>query len=231
MNTRKITRRTDRRNRNGFNSNNKFSSSGFPKRFNNTRRTRRPIRRLFPKFRRNRNRLQRVQNALGYNNRNFRNRQKRNNFNSLPYKTKPNNYNNNNNKREVFVKGLPRFVDSKILFNLFKNEGRINQCNVLYDNIGFSRGIGKIEFADFRDAWKVINKWNNSDYKGFTLKLEYKKAINGKNAGNTNGNSMKNGNNRNYGVLSNYRTFNSYSRNFKGNRYNYNNYRYSRYKY
>ena len=227
MNSRKITRPTYRRNRNGFLSNNKLSSTGFPKRFNNIKRTRRPIRRLFPKIRRNR--LQRVQNALGYN-RKFRNPQKKNNFNPLSYKTNQNNY-NNNNKREVFVKGLPRFVDNKILFNLFRNEGRINQCNVLYDNIGFSRGIGKIEFADFRDAWKAINKWNNSNYKGFTLKLEYKKTINGQKAGNTIGNSMKYNNNRNYGGSSNYGKINGYSRNYNGNRYNYNNYGYSRYKY
>ena len=94
---------------------------------------------------------------------------------------------------------------------MFKNEGRNNQCSVLYDNIGFSRGIGKIEFTNFRDAWKAINNWNNSNYKGSTLKLEYKKTINGQKAVNTNANSMKNNNNkRNYGGSSIYGKFNHF---------------------
>ena len=72
-----------------------------------------------------------------------------------------NNADQNYNKRDIYVKGLPRFVDNKGLFNLFGNEGRIVECKILYDNIGFSRVIGKIVFVDFRDAWKTINKWNN----------------------------------------------------------------------
>ena len=155
------------------------------------------------------------------------------NYNRFTLNGKPNNRNNNNtnNKREIFVKGLPKFVDNKVLFNLFKNEGRINQCKVLYDNVGFSRGIGKIEFSDFRDALKAINKWNNSNYKGFTLKLEYRKTNNGQKSGNTVNNTKNVGNNKNYGNSSNYAQYNGYSKKYKGNYYNYNNYRNSRYYY
>ena len=235
MNTRKTTRRTIRT---GLGAKNKFTQNRLRKRINNTRQNR-PNRRYFPKFRKNR--LQRVQNVLGYN-RNFRNPRPNINFNRFPSVTKPNNkpfmnnnINNNANqnysKREIYVKGLPRFVDNKGLFNLFRNEGRIVECKILYDNIGFSRGIGKIVFVDFRDAWKTINKWNNTNYKGFTLKLEYKKMKNNQNGVNTGKNSMKVGNNKNYGGPSNFTIFNGYSRIYNGNRSNYNNYGYSRYKY
>ena len=223
MNTRKIARNTLR---NRFQAKSKFSSTRFPKRLNYSR-ANRLNRRLFPKFRRNR--LQRVQTILGYNRKYQRARPKRNYSNYYSFKISPKT--NVNSKKEVFVKGLPRFVDNKGLFNLFKNEGRIVKCNVLYDNIGFSRGIGKLEFADFRDAWKVIKKWNNTPYKGFTLKLEYKKMNNGQN-GNVKGNdSTKLIYNKNYINSSNYLKYNGYNRNYNRNYNNNYNYRYSRYKY
>ena len=220
MNTSKITRHSLR---NRFQVKNKFSSIRPPKRLNYTR-TNRQNRRLYPKFRRNR--LQRVQNILGY--RKFKTATPNRNYTNYFSSNKIQNA-TANSKKEIFVKGLPRFVDNKGLFNLFKNEGRIVKCNVLYDSIGFSKGIGKLEFADFRDAWKAIKKWNNTPYKGFTLKLEYKKIKNGQN-GNVNG---YNNNKNNPNSSSNYRKYTGYNMNYNRNYYNnYNyNYRYSRYKY
>ena len=213
--------------RNGFSPRNKFSANKRISKINNRNRINRPNRRQFPKIKRNR--LQRVQNIIRYNN-NYQNSRFRRNF----YQKRNTNAisNINNAKREVFVKGLPRFVDNKGLFNLFKGDGRISQCKILYDNIGFSRGIGKIEFVDFRDAWRTIKKWNNSVYKGFTLKLEYKKMKNEKSQQNALTNPAQFRNNNNYGkISSNYRQFNGYFRNLNGNLYNYNNYGYNRYKY
>ena len=228
------TRRTKRITRRTFNARFlptvKYSTTRYPKRYTNTKLLR-PTRRFFQKYRRNR--LQRVQNIIRYN-KTFQRPGPKKIYNRYTLNGKPNNIgniNNANNKREIFVKGLPRYVDNKGLFNLFKNEGRINQCKILYDNIGFSRGIGKIEFSDFRDAWKAINKWNNSNYKGFTLKLEYKKTNNGQKAGNTGNNPKNDRNNKNYVNSSNYTQYNGYSKKYKGNNYKYNNYRYSKYYY
>ena len=220
-----------------------YSPTGYRKRYTNTRPLR-PNRKFFQKYRRNR--LQRVQNALRYH-KALRRPGLRKNYNRYSLNgrsTNNRNSNNANNKRVIFVKGLPRFVDNKILFNLFKNEGRINQYKILYDNIGFSRGIGKIEFSDFRDALKTINKWNNTSYKGFTLRLEYKKSNNGQKTGNADNNLKNDGNNKTYGNFSNYVQYNgpskkygnssdyvqnnSYSK-YNGNTYNYNDYRYKRY--
>ena len=220
-----------------------YSPTGYRKRYTNTRPLR-PNRKFFQKYRRNR--LQRVQNALRYH-KALRRPGLRKNYNRYSLNgrsTNNRNSNNANNKRVIFVKGLPRFVDNKILFNLFKNEGRINQYKILYDNIGFSRGIGKIEFSDFRDALKTINKWNNTSYKGFTLRLEYKKSNNGQKTGNADNNLKNDGNNKTYGNSSNYVQYNGYSKKYgnssdyvqnnsyskyNGNTYNYNDYRYKRY--
>ena len=199
---------------------NKFSLNKFSK-FSYSQKNR-LNRRLLPKDRRNR--LQRVQNGLGYYRKFKRIRQQRNNY----YSANTRQNTNVNSNKEIFVKGLPRFIDNKGLFNLFKNEGRIIKCNVLYDKIGFSTGIGKIEFADFRDVWKVIKKWNNTPYKGFTLKLEYKRA---KNAQNAKVDSTKLGYNKNYRNSSNIINNNGYFRKNNGIYYNNFNYRYSRYKY
>jgi hypothetical protein len=143
--------------------------------------TRRPRfnKRFIPRT--NRNRLQRVQNVINYS----KNYQR-------PYQQRPYNVNNNTNpnfnstnisgynNREIYVKNLPRFVDDQMLFNLFKSEGRILNSNILYDNVGFSRGIGRILFMNFKDAMNVIKKWNNTEFKGNVLKVEYKTVKNGK---------------------------------------------------
>ena len=228
MNSRR-TKRITRHTFNGrFSTKVKYSPAGHQKRFVANNRLQRPTRRFFQKYRRNR--LQRVQNNLRYI-KTFQRPLFKKNYNHYSLTSKPynnRNSNNSNNRREIFVKGLPKFVDNKGLFNLFKNEGRINQCKILYDNVGFSRGIGKIEFSDFKDAWKAINNWNNSIYKGFTLKLEYRKSKNRQASGNTNNNLKNDRNNKNYGNSYNYVQYNGYPKKYNGNGYNYNNYRYSR---
>lgn len=76
--------------------------------------------------------------------------------------------------RNIIVKGLPRSVNDKELFNLFRYEGRLVKCWVIYDKLGLSKGLGEMVFANPRDTWKVIQKWNNTFYKGKTLKIVYK---------------------------------------------------------
>ena len=190
-------------------------------------RRRKLLKRFYPQNRQNRryyqktrrNRLQRVQNILGFN-RNYQQRRQTKQNNNYSKFSPRNNQNQNQNaisKREVYIKGLPRYVDNKGLFNLFKNEGRIVHYNILYDNVGFSKGVGKIEFADFRDALNVINKWNNSTYKGVTLKAEYKKMQKGKiENGNNSQSQFRKNNNYNNGFSS----YQNYSRKLFGNGYN-----------
>lgn len=201
--------------------------------------TRRPRfnKRFIPRT--NRNRLQRVQNVINYSKNYQRPYQQR--LYNVNNNTNPSfNSNNSNgyNNREIYVKNLPRFVDDQMLFNLFKNEGRILSSNILYDNVGFSRGIGRILFMNFRDAMNVIKKWNNTEFKGNVLKVEYKTVKNGENRngtynkfGNGINNNMRN-NNYIRPFNQNFNRNNTYSNKFRNNYYynNYGNNGFSRYR-
>ena len=183
----------------------------------------------------NRNRLQRVQNVININKNYQRPYQQRpyNGNNNISNNTNINgNVNNRNgyNNREIYVKNLPRFVDDQMLFNLFKKEGMILSSNILYDNVGFSRGIGRILFMNFKDTMNVIKKWNNTEYKGNVLKVEYKTVKNGDNR-NSNYNQFGNGNvnnrwNNNYvrPFNPNFNRNNTYSTKFRSGYYSNNNY-------
>ena len=193
--------------------------------------TRRPRfnKRFIPRT--NRNRLQRVQNVINYS-KNYQRPYQQRSYN-VNNNTNPSfNSNNSNgyNNREIYVKNLPRFVDDQMLFNLFKSEGRILSSNILYDNVGFSRGIGRILFMNFRDAMNVIKKWNNTEFKGNVLKVEYKTVKNGENRngtynkfGNGINNNMRN-NNYIRPFNQNFIRNNTYSNKFRNNYYYNNNY-------
>ena len=193
--------------------------------------TRRPRfnKRFIPRT--NRNRLQRVQNVININ-KNYQRPYQQRSYN-VNNNTNPSfNSNNSNgyNNREIYVKNLPRFVDDQMLFNLFKNEGRILSSNILYDNVGFSRGIGRILFMNFRDAMNVIKKWNNTEFKGNVLKVEYKTVKNGENRngtynkfGNGINNNMRN-NNYVRPFNPNFNRNNTYSTKFRSGYYSNNNY-------
>ena len=183
----------------------------------------------------NRNRLQRVQNVININKNYQRPYQQRpyNGNNNISNNSNINgNVNNRNgyNNREIYVKNLPRFVDDQMLFNLFKKEGMILSSNILYDNVGFSRGIGRILFMNFKDTMNVIKKWNNTEYKGNVLKVEYKTVKNGDNRNSTY-NKFGNGNvnnrwNNNYvrPFNPNFYRNNTYSTKFRSGYYSNNNY-------
>ena len=170
-----------------------------------------------------RNRLQRVQNVIN-SDKNFRRPYQQRSFNNN--NNANNNGNNNNyvnNNREIYVKGLPRYMDHQGLFNLFRKEGRIINSNIVYDNVGFSRGVGRILFANFRDAMNVVKKWNNVDFKGNTLKVEYKAPkINAANRNNNAYNKFGKDNNWNNNYIRpfNFNQTNNYSNKFRYNYYN-----------
>ena len=137
----------------------------------------------------NRNRLSRAQNNLNRNRRGpFRRRPKFNNFRrrrNLRYKL-------------IFVGNLPFDVNSRRLRQLFQSEGRIISANIVRGRQG-SKGYGFIEFYNPRDAWRSIQKWNNTTLGGRYITVEY-------------------GRGRRF---RNYRTrFNNYNNNYQYQRYN-----------
>lgn len=88
-----------------------------------------------------------------------------------------NNFNRRRNLRLriVFVGGLPLDVDNRRLYSLFRSEGRIVGCRMVFNRMGLSKGYGFIEFQNPRDAWRAIQKWNNTNLGGRTISVEYRK--------------------------------------------------------
>ena len=137
-----------------------------------TRRARLDRRNRRQGLRPNRNRLSRAQNNLNRNRRGpFRNRRRFNNFRrrNLRYKI-------------IFVGNLPFDVTSRRLRQLFSVEGRIFEANIVRGKYG-SKGYGFVEFYNSRDAWRSIQKWDNTSLGGRLITVEYgrRRARNGNN--------------------------------------------------
>ena len=114
----------------------------------------------------NRNRLYRAQNNIKRNRQRgpIRNRRRYNNFRTR----------RNPRYRIIFVANLPYNVNNRTLRNLFRREGRINDSHIVYGKNG-SKGYGFIEFNNPRDAWRSIQKWNNTTLDGRTIVVQYRK--------------------------------------------------------
>ena len=126
----------------------------------------RAYKRLFSNLRINR--FLRVMDALAYK-RKFHNCRCNQCINHFPIGLKQSL--NFNSERVVYIKDLPLYFSRRMLFHLFKKEGRILFCKIYYDDLGFPKGVGKIEFEEPRVASKVIKKWNNLPFRGTVLKL------------------------------------------------------------
>ena len=135
-----------------------------PQRRQNLRRNRltRRTRRQAP--RPNRNRLSRAQNNINRNRLGLNRRRRYNNFRTR----------RNPNYRIIFVANLPFNVDNRLLRDLFRREGRITQSKIVYGNNG-SKGYGFIEFYNPRDAWRSIQRWNNTMLGGRKIVVQYRK--------------------------------------------------------
>ena len=153
---------------------------------------------------RNRNRLFRAQNNINRNNiRSGRNNNRRR-FNN--YLTR-----RNLKLRIIFVANMPFNINSRMLRNLFRGEGRIYQARIVNGRNG-SKGYGFVEFYNPRDAWRSIQKWNNTLLGGRRIVVQYRKKRRDRN----------NFGNRGFNGYNNYQRFgqtrqgNGYGRNFKG---------------
>ena len=151
------------------------------------RRRQRLITRRNRRFVPRRNRLARAQNNQNRNGR-LRNRRFRrfNNFNRRP----------NFQRRIIFVGGLPNRITNRALLQLFRREGRIISYRVMKNRAGFSRGFGFVEFARPRDAWRSIQKWNNTTLDRNIIKVQFRRRrrnFNQRRFGNNNFNNRNNG--------------------------------------
>ena len=153
---------------------------------------------------RNRNRLFRAQNNINRNNTRSGRNNNRRRFNN--YLTR-----RNLKLRIIFVANMPFNINSRMLRNLFRGEGRIYQARIINGRNG-SKGYGFVEFYNPRDAWRSIQKWNNTLLGGRRIIVQYRKKRRNRN----------NFGNRGFNGYNNYQRFgqtrqgNGYGRNFKG---------------
>ena len=153
---------------------------------------------------RNRNRLFRAQNNINRNNTRSGRNNNRRRFNN--YLTR-----RNLKLRIIFVANMPFNINSRMLRNLFRGEGRIYQARIVNGRNG-SKGYGFVEFYNPRDAWRSIQKWNNTLLGGRRIIVQYRKKRRNRN----------NFGNRGFNGYNNYQRFgqtrqgNGYGRNFKG---------------
>ena len=150
------------------------------------RRRQRLITRRNRRFVPRRNRLARAQNNQNRNGR-LRNRRFRrfNNFRRPNFQ-----------RRIIFVGGLPNRITNRALLQLFRREGRIINYRVMRNRAGFSRGFGFVEFARPRDAWRSIQKWNNTTLDRNIIKVQFRRRrrnFNQRRFGNNNFNNRNNG--------------------------------------
>ena len=152
----------------------------------------------------NRNRLFRVQNNIKRNNNNQRGPNRNNRrFNNFRFRRNP--YN-----RIIYVANIPYKITSRTLRNLFIKEGRINRAYVVVGRNG-SKGYGFVEFNNPRDAWRSIQKWNNTFLEGRKIIVKFRKRR-----------ILRNRGLNNYNYNNNYQRFNQlrqqrgFGRGFRG---------------
>ena len=76
-------------------------------------------------------------------------------------------------RRTIFVGRLPFRINDDMLHRLFRFEGKIISARIIKDFNGRSKGFGFIEFENPRDAFRCINKWNNTFLQGQIIKVHY----------------------------------------------------------
>ena len=76
-------------------------------------------------------------------------------------------------RRTIFVGRLPIKINDGVLHRLFRAEGNIISAHVIKDFEGRSKGFGFVEFQNPRDAWKSIQKWNNTYLAGQIIRVRY----------------------------------------------------------
>ncbi|KAJ6241439.1 polyadenylate-binding protein [Anaeramoeba flamelloides] len=69
----------------------------------------------------------------------------------------------------IFISNLDEGIDSRILYQTFKQFGEIHSCKVSTNNEGVSNGYGYVHFAEEKDALKAIQTVNGRIIKGRTV--------------------------------------------------------------
>eukprot|EP01063_Lacrimia_lanifica_P032654 TRINITY_DN5614_c0_g2_i1.p1 TRINITY_DN5614_c0_g2~~TRINITY_DN5614_c0_g2_i1.p1 ORF type:complete len:566 (+),score=296.40 TRINITY_DN5614_c0_g2_i1:87-1784(+) len=69
----------------------------------------------------------------------------------------------------VFIKGLEKSVDTKVLYDTFSSYGNILSCKVVTDDQGNSKGYGFVHYDGEEPAKKAIEALDGTDLRGSTV--------------------------------------------------------------
>ena len=78
-------------------------------------------------------------------------------------------------RKSIYVGNLPYQINDVVLFRLFRSEGNIVSARVVKDFGGKSKGFGFIEFQNPRDAFRSIQKWDNTFLGGKVIKVHFRR--------------------------------------------------------
>lgn len=102
--------------------------------------------------------------------RNFHNRRNRRSyFNCLYRSENP----KNDNRRRIVVENLNKDIQNPDLQKLFEPYGKLTRCGIKYDKMGQSKGLADIEFSSHEECEKAIQKLDNADINGVSLRVKY----------------------------------------------------------
>lgn len=77
---------------------------------------------------------------------------------------------------KIYVGNLDYGVNKQSLEELFSEAGQVTDAVVITDrNTGRSKGFGFVEFDSEESATKAIEKFNEQDFQGRELKIDYAK--------------------------------------------------------
>ena len=119
-------------------------------------------------------------NNFGFQRRNFQNNRRgrfRNQFNqrrNLGFR-RFNNFGRTSNYRRLYLSNLPPFLRRQELYNLIRPCGRLMRCIIHYNQNGTSRRTAFLQFFYPQDARRALRRFNGYNYRGFNLRVSYRR--------------------------------------------------------
>ena len=85
------------------------------------------------------------------------------------------NFGRTSNYRRLYVANLPPFVRRQELYSLIRPCGRLIRCIIHYNQNGTSRRTAFLQFFYPQDARRALRRFNGYNYRGYTLRLSYRR--------------------------------------------------------
>ena len=104
----------------------------------------------------------------------FRNQINRRNFGFRGF----NRFGRTANYRRLYLSNLPPFVRRPELYSLFRQCGRLLRCIVNYNPNGTSRRTAFLQYNYPQDARRALRRFNRYNYRGYTLRVSYRRPFN-----------------------------------------------------